>query len=296
MFATGRLLDLSRMGRMLAGTSLLLVGCVQFEMGEEGPGAGDEAPASTQAPGGEETTGTPTTGEDPTTGEEPTGGAGSAQCDLWEQDCPLGSKCAPYDEDNDGIHDTARCAVIEGTPGQEGDVCMIEGGVASGLDNCDIGLLCWNADAQNKGWCVEMCSGSKLEPICSDARICDISNGGALPLCVTPCDPLTPSCSTGQICLPGGDNQFICDVDASGDQGGYGDACAFVNVCDQGLLCVSGTGVPGCVTDGCCTEYCDLSAKDFVCAGAPAQECVSFYDGDTAPPGYELVGVCTIPS
>ena len=141
-----------------------------------------------------------------------------------------------------------------------------------------------------------MCGGSKADPMCSGGKICDISNGGALLLCVTQCDPLTPSCPTGQICLPGGEKQFVCDVDASGDQGGYGDPCAYVNVCDEGLLCMSGAGVPGCQTDGCCTEYCDISVKDFVCAGAPSQECVPFYDEDAAPPGYEFVGVCTIPS
>jgi hypothetical protein len=274
--------------------ALALAGCVQYEKDDEGGPTGDEAPAD----GGGATTGSPTgapTGA-PTTEDTPTTGGEGSQCDLWAQDCPGGSKCMPYDQDNDGIHDSARCVPVDDSPGQAGDDCTIEGSVASGIDDCDVALMCWNTDNNNQGRCVAMCSGTPGDPSCPEALICDISNGGVLLLCVTPCDPLTPSCPIGQICLPGGDKQFVCDVDASGDQGGYGDPCAFVNVCDQGLLCVSGQSVPGCKTDGCCTEYCDLSAPDVVCAGAPEQECVSFYDDDAAPPGYENVGVCTIPS
>ena len=284
--------------------ALALAGCVQYEKDDEGgPGGGDapadggdaasdaETGAPTTAPTTTATTATTATTEDPPT----TGGVVGAQCDLWAQDCPDGSKCVPYDDDSDGIHDSARCVPVDDSPGQAGDDCKIEGSIASGIDDCDVGLMCWNADANNQGRCVEMCSGSPSDPTCPDALICDISNGGVLLLCVTPCDPLTPSCPSGQICLPGGDKQFVCDVDASGDQGGYGDPCAYVNVCDQGLMCVSGQSVPGCKTDGCCTEYCDLSDPGVVCAGAPEQECVSFYDDDAAPPGYENVGVCTIP-
>ncbi len=281
----------------LAAWTLSMASCVQFEKGDEG--GGEEGPAATSQPatttasdpstgGPGDPTLTPTTGGDPTSGD--------AQCDLWAQDCPEGTKCTPYDKDNDGIHDTERCVPIHNPSGQAGDDCTVEGSVASGIDTCDLGLLCWNTDAQNKGRCVPMCYGSLGAPQCDDGLLCDISNGGALLLCVTPCDPLTPSCPIGQICLPGGEQQFICDVDASGDQGGYGDACAYINVCDQGLLCVSGQSVPGCGTDGCCTEYCDLSAAEFECAGAPAQECVPFYDDDSAPPGYENVGVCAIPA
>jgi hypothetical protein len=273
-------------------------GCVQFEKHDDGEGPHGEGPQD--GPGNSTTGGaTDDTGEPDTggldTGETPTTGGGEAQCDLWAQDCPAGSKCMPYDKDGDGIHDARRCVPVDGDPGQAGDDCTIEGSVASGVDTCDVGLMCWNTDANNAGNCVVMCKGSQQNPQCPEDLICDISNGGALILCVQACDPLTPSCPQGQICLPGGEMQFVCDVDASGEDGGYGDPCAFVNVCDQGLLCVSGTSVPGCKTDGCCTEYCDLSMPESVCAGAPDQECAPFYGENAAPPGYENVGVCTIP-
>lgn len=279
----------------------LLAGCVQFEKNDEGP-AGAEAAEDPDADDDEDeadeaeeaddsadddaaTTAVPTTG----------GGEDAGECDLWAQDCPAGSKCAPHDKNNDGIHDAARCVPIDDAPGQPGDDCTIEGSLASGVDTCGLGMMCWLTNAANQGSCVAMCTGSPEEPNCEMGLICDISNGGVLLLCVQPCDPLAPSCPMGQICLPGGEKQFICDVDASGDQGGYGDPCAYVNVCDQGLLCVAGESVPGCKTDGCCTEYCDLSEGGANCAGAPEQECAPFYEKGAAPPGYEDVGVCTVP-
>lgn len=268
------------------GLALGLAGCVQFEHEDAGPGA---SAGETQATSG-------ASDEPPTTGEVPTTGAGGGetQCELWLQDCADGSKCAPHDANNDDIHDSARCVPVNGTPGQAGDDCKIDGPVASGADSCDVGLICWNLDEQNHGTCLSMCSGSPEAPVCPDELVCDISNGGALLLCLQPCDPLTPSCPLGQICLPG-QGVFICDVDASGDMGAYGDECAFVNVCDAGLFCAPSQSVPGCETAGCCSEYCDLKIGGDDCSGAPQQECVPFFDADKAPPGYEDVGVCSIP-
>lgn len=271
----------------MCGLFGLLGGCVQFDRDSE---SGEEAGAEATAGPGE-------TGETEETEETPTSGGGlEAECDLWAQDCPAGTKCAPYDSDGDGIHDTQRCTPVAGAPDQAGDDCTIEGSIASGLDSCDLGLLCWYADGENKGRCVVMCAGSPADPQCPDGLLCDVSNGGALPLCLAECDPLTPSCPLGQICLPGGESQdyFICDVDASGEMGGYGDACAYVNVCDQGLLCLGSSSVPGCKSEGCCSEYCDLSLEEPKCSGQ-GQECLSFYGQDVPPPGYENVGVCSLP-
>ncbi len=263
--------------------------CVQFDRddGTAGSSGGQTTGASAE---GTSTDGPPTTSAAPTT----SAGGEAAECDLWLQDCAAGSKCAPYDENADGIHDSARCVPIDGTPGQVGDDCKIEGPVASGNDDCDLGLVCWDLDEMNNGRCLSMCQGAKEAPQCPDGLVCDISNGGALILCLQSCDPLTPSCPLGQICLPG-QGVFICDTDASGDMGSYGDDCAFVNVCDTGLFCAPSQSVPGCETAGCCSEYCDLTIGGANCSGAPQQECVPFFDAGMAPPGYEDVGVCSIP-
>lgn len=268
------------------GCAPAAAGCVQFDHDEVGASGAAETSGGAGSSGAAEATDpTPTSG----------GGGEEAECSLWDQDCAAGSKCAPYDSNNDVVHDSARCVPVAGGAGQAGDDCQIEGSLASGLDDCDIGLLCWNTDELNQGSCVELCSGSPLAPMCSEGLVCDVSNGGALPLCLKPCDPLTPSCPNGQICLPSNDGLFLCDVDASGDQGAYGDECAFVNVCDQGLYCAAGQAVPGCKSAGCCTEYCDLAVGGAGCSGAPQQECVPYYDPGTAPPGYENVGLCSIP-
>jgi len=275
------------------GLAALLAGCVQFEHDDDGASA---SAGEAQATSAGETQATGAASEEPpTTGEVPTTGAGggAGECDLWLQDCADGSKCAPHDADNDGIHDSASCVPIDALPGQAGDDCTIDGPVASGDDSCDLGLLCWNLDEQNNGRCLPMCSGSMDAPTCPGGLECDISNGGALLLCLQSCDPLTPSCPLGQICLPG-QGVFICDIDASGEMGAYGDECAFVNVCDTGLFCAPSQSVPGCQTSGCCSEYCDLKGGD-ACSGAPQQECVPFFDPGMAPPGYEDVGVCSIP-
>ena len=262
-------------------------GCVQFEH-DDGP-AGTSGVTSAGASGSADTGG-PTTGESPTT----TAGNEAPECDLWLQDCADGSKCAAYDGNNDGIHDSARCVPLDSSPGQAGDDCTIDGPIASGADDCDLGLMCWDLDEQNNGRCLPMCSGAMEAPMCPDGLLCDISNGGALLLCLQPCDPLTPSCPLGQICLPG-QGVFLCDTDASGDMGAYGDECAFVNVCDAGLFCAPSQSVPGCESSGCCSEYCDLTMGGANCSGAPQQECVPFFDPGKAPPGYDDVGVCSVP-
>jgi hypothetical protein len=275
------------------GLLLCLTGCIAYEQhAEDSTGGADESSSSggtssaNGADTGEATTATPTTGDDPIDGE----------CDLWAQDCPDGSKCMPVDTDADGIHDASKCVPLAQSPGQGGDPCQVEGSPASGVDDCDIGLLCWGVNADNQGGCVQMCSGTPSMPTCPNGLLCDVSNGGALILCLKPCDPLTPSCPNGKICLPTAEGVFVCDTDASGDEGMFGDECEYLNVCDDGLLCAPSNAVPGCNSQACCTEYCDLDSDVNNCTGAPqGQECVPFYDPGFAPPGYEDVGVCTLP-
>ncbi|MBL8975762.1 MAG: hypothetical protein JNK56_34490, partial [Myxococcales bacterium] len=128
---------LRRGARSLAVCGLLgLPGlaCVEYERASEEGGPGE----AVTGPQGETSGGaTPTSG-----GDE----VGEAECDLWAQDCPPGNKCAPYDKDGDGIHDTPRCVPVDGAPDQAGDDCSIAGSIASGIDSCDLGLMCWNVD------------------------------------------------------------------------------------------------------------------------------------------------------
>jgi hypothetical protein len=254
------------------------------------------------------TTGTPVTtsaGTGDSTGSfimpKDGGPIGEKACDIWAQDCPPGEKCMPYDNTNSGSWNSTKCSPLDANPGGEGDPCVAEGGGVAGLDNCDVGKLCWYLDENNAGTCIDMCKGTAENGMCDDGQICDVSNDGVLILCLTECDPLVQSCADGQICFFSPfSNTFICDFDASGEMGAYGDPCEYINVCDYGLFCANAEAVPPGLpcegAGGCCTPYCDVTQPNSCPGMAGGQECVPWYNEGEAPPGQEDVGACAIPA
>jgi hypothetical protein len=233
--------------------------------------------------------------------QDPDGGGVNIECDVWAQDCPVGEKCMPWANDGGSSWNATRCSPLDPNPAQVGDPCIVEGSGTSGIDNCDIAAMCWDVDPEtNEGVCTAFCSGSEANPVCADPdTTCVIANEGTLILCLPSCDPLIQDCGEGQGCYPI-DASFACAPDAGNEQGAYGDACEFVNVCDPGLFCASPDAVPNCVgAVGCCSEFCDLAAMqpDDQCSGAnDGQLCTPWYGEDRAPPGYEDVGACAIPA
>ncbi len=217
------------------------------------------------------------------------------ECDIWAQDCPEGEKCMPWANDGGGSWNALKCSPIGPNPGQSGDECTVEGSAVSGIDSCDLGLLCWFVDDMNMGSCLDQCTGSVDAAMCPGGTVCDITNEGVLTLCLPTCDPLLVNCKDGEICFYSGQaGNFICDFDGSGEAGAYGDPCEFINVCDPGLFCANPDAVPGCNANGCCSEYCDLNEPN-TCAGMDdGQECVAWFEMD-APPGLDHVGACAIP-
>ncbi len=224
------------------------------------------------------------------------GSTGAKECDIWKQDCPKGQKCMPWDPGGQSWNST-KCTDVADNAAKIGDDCVAEGGGTSGVDNCALGSMCWFLDADNKGSCVELCQGTPDAPTCSGDKVCDESNDGVIIVCLDTCDPLAQSCPEGQICFWDGVDTFICDFDASGEMGKYGDPCAFINVCDYGLFCASQQSVPGCqAAEGCCSPYCNISEPN-TCPGAPMQECLPWYgEGNPTPPGQENVGACAVPA
>jgi len=223
---------------------------------------------------------------------QPDGGSGGVfECDLWAQDCPKGEKCIAWASDG-GTWNATRCSEIADSPAQPGDECTVEGGGASGLDNCDIGGMCWDVDPKtNMGVCVAQCNGSAENPICDDPdTVCSIANNGALQICLPVCDPLLQDCSDSQACYPIGDD-WACAPDVSGEMGTFPDPCEFINVCDPGFIC-AGDAAEG---NGAavCNPVCDTSMA-VECPGQ-GQMCLAWYVEGEAPPGYEDVGVCTLP-
>jgi len=249
--------------------------------------------------GGETSTGTTTDGDGVFIGE-PDGGD-DIECDVMSQNCPEGEKCMPWANDGGSAWNATKCAPLDPNPMQPGDTCTVDGNAVSGVDNCEAGSMCWDVDPQiNEGVCIAFCTGSYQSPVCEDpSTVCTIYNDGVLPLCLPMCDPLLQNCHGDNICVPASGPGFICVLDASGEEGQYGDPCEYVNVCDPGLYCANAEAVPGCQgAVGCCSDYCDLTAPVPVaaCSGAgQGQECVPWFEEGTAPPGLEHIGGCAIP-
>ncbi len=224
---------------------------------------------------------------------------GIFECDMFAQDCPDGEKCMPWANDGGNAWNATRCSPIDDNPAQIGDECLVEGSGVSGLDNCDVGAMCWDVDAEtNAGTCAAMCTGDPSNPLCEDPdTTCINVNDGAIVLCLPVCDPLLQDCAEGQACY-GINNSFTCVPDASGEMGLYADPCEFINACDPGLFCANAEAVPGCVGSvGCCSEFCDLDdpGGDDQCSGlAGGQACVAW--SEEPEPGLEAVGACVIPA
>jgi hypothetical protein len=225
------------------------------------------------------------------------------ECDVWLQDCPEGEKCMPWANDGGSAWNALKCSYLDPDPKQPGEECTVEGSGVSGVDDCDISSMCWDVDPEtNMGYCLSFCEGTPDAPTCSaPGTLCTIWNDGVLILCLVPCDPLLQDCAGDDLCVPTFEGDaFVCVLDASHDEGQYGDPCEFVNNCDPGLACINADFVPDCLSSiGCCTEYCDLTAVDpmAACSATPDQgvECVPWFEEGQAPPGYEHVGACLIP-
>lgn len=228
--------------------------------------------------------------------ENPDGGGAAFECDPFTQNCPAGQKCMYWANDGGSSWNATRCSDIAPDADEVGEPCTVEGGGTSGIDSCVLGAMCWDIDPETgEGTCAELCLGSESELFCSDPSM--ICSGRGPYLCLPTCCPIEQDCPEGQACYPL-HNTFTCAPDASGDQGGFGDICEFINVCDPGLLCLSASSLPpglpcegaaGCCTAVCQTDETSCSLLD------PALECTPWYDEGTAPPGLELLGACTLP-
>ena len=217
-----------------------------------------------------------------------------AECNVWYQDCPDGTKCMAWADDGGTSWNATMCSPIDPNPVGPGEVCKVEEGPTSGIDNCDAHSMCWNVDQDTlEGACHAFCTGTSAEnATCDPGFYCLINSDSVLILCYPRCFPLLQDCPADELCIPSGDT-FICRQDASGDFGTYGDPCEYANTCNAGLYCLNPEHIEGCQAVGCCTPFCDTS-EPLMCPGA-TQECIPWYDEGDAPDGYEDVGICGIP-
>jgi hypothetical protein len=212
---------------------------------------------------------------------------GVSSCDPWAQDCPEDEKCVAY-ASSGGTWDANKCVPIHGD-GQTGDPCTYDGNVES-TDDC--GADSWCLSSEGVGICTAFCSGSPDDPECAPGSSCSIANDGSINLCLPTCNPLLQDCPVdGDSCFWDGGGSFVC-VHAT-QEIPAGEPCGFINDCVGGTICLVPEALPNCEGDSCCGEFCDLGDPTCTIMGT---ECSAFFEEGTAPPGYEDVGVCVVPS
>ena len=167
-----------------------------------------------------------------------------------------------------------------------------------GSDCAGTRLRCGGVDADTGiGTCVEMCTGTPDDPACPvSGQTCRQLFSGVLNVCLPDCNPLLPgACAPGLACVPevadDGVAGFVCLDDYGGPLSG--EACSWHGSCGAGHTCIDAASFgPGCESNDCCTEFCDLTDAAFTCAG-PDQQCVALFD--PADPLYANVGACMVP-
>lgn len=133
-------------------------------------------------------------------------------CSVFKQDCPEGEKCGPTVSEYRDVYDGVNCSSLDDSPANLGEMCRVYD-LATGRDSCDLGLVClgWNDD--ELGACAPACSGTDEGPLCPTDRTCVTTGGGALNLCLTPCDPASPNCPAGAECVARGGIDVCLDRD-----------------------------------------------------------------------------------
>jgi hypothetical protein len=207
-------------------------------------------------------------------------------CDPFLQDCPDGEKCAAYQSVGD-TWDANKCVELKGQL-EVGEVCQYDGAVA-GTDDCGVGIMCYQTNAEGVGTCTDLCDGTPQNPICDPGYNCSISNEGSLNLCLPACNPLLQDCDIeGAGCFWDG---ALFNCDPAGDIP-EGEPCGYINDCSPGMLCANADSLPACAGASCCAGFCDMDDPNCQIAGT---ECVAFFEEGAAIPGLENVGVCVLP-
>lgn len=215
------------------------------------------------------------------------------------QDCPNGERCTPAALVPNVPWHTFRCVPVASEPKEVGDTCSVFGSPNAGCDDCVAGAMClFVFENDGEGVCVGFCehSGQGTYVCAEDGKVCAMANNGALPVCLDPCNPLSPGCPPEAGCLYIHEIQdFLCGPPWMNT--GYGEPCTTeLGSCASGLACVDTTAFPeGVCPSGCCTQACDLSAPNQCPHAADGQVCTPLYEPGQAPPGNENVGLCKMP-
>ncbi len=211
----------------------------------------------------------------------------SAACSTWGPDCGSDQKCTALADDGSSVWNGNDCVPLSPNPVGVGDPCVVEGSIASGLDSCAEGSMCWDVDEGTlQGTCVAFCQGVPIAPDCPEQTVCGRFNDLKLALCLPPCDPLAQSCELGSSCQPSASsNLFVCLPDGAGV---FNDPGVELGTCAPGTTVLAPGTLGACAQgeDPCCATYCELANP----ACGPEQTCIGVIGAPESP-----IGVCVSP-
>ena len=212
------------------------------------------------------------------------------ECSPWEQDCCPTEQCVPWANDGSDSFNASRCSPVAEDPAAVGEPCVAVGSAVSGLDDCELGAICWNVDPDTlEGRCVAQCTGDPSAPECPADLVCAIAADEKLAVCLPPCDPLSGDCPLATSCFNYG-GQFVCTT--LPESAAEGESCEPINACDPGLTCVGGDTID-CKESPCCTPLCDLVDGDPACPDAAmGQVCTPWDEVGVPPEGFGNLGAC----
>lgn len=215
----------------------------------------------------------------------------SIECDPWEQDCLRGDKCSAWSSDGGDQWNSVICRPLDPMPDPVGAPCSVEGSIVSGIDTCELGAMCWNADPDTmEGACVALCTGDPDNPICGPDTTCLYANDGSLNLCVPSCDPLSDTCLEGEGCYPSGQSEgsgpFACI--RTSDRIVVDDLEH--TECVPGAFLATGEQSAECGEESCCTNFCALD--DPLCPDTHV--CEPYFPEGKGPGPASNVGFCRL--
>ncbi len=133
-------------------------------------------------------------------------------CTTYGQDCADADKCGPSVSAYRTVYDGANCSPLDAEPDARGNACEVYE-LPLGHDSCEAGSACLGSTQKEPGVCTPLCMGTQREPTCPPDRSCIVTSGGALGLCLTPCDPDASLCPAGSSCVARGGQTVCLDTD-----------------------------------------------------------------------------------
>lgn len=212
-------------------------------------------------------------------------------CDPWNDTCPRGQKCKPYDKDGGW---KAVCAELDEQPSGVGEAC--DEGEVNAFDDCPEGTMCYGFWTGQKGLrCTPLCEGTPDDSSCADVCSgCLKYQDGLFGVCPVRCNPLTGDCPEGLACtVYVGEPRLFCYPPSKSL--GPGEPCEGPFDCGPGTACLWKDMLPSCAGESCCTPVCDLTLPDSCGTAYPETVCAPWptvnpdFHAECLPPG---LGLC----